>query len=433
MKKRLISLTLVLAMVLSMTACGGGTAATPAPSGETAKDNTIKIGVLEPMSGGMAFNGAAQVAGIKAALKDYTEKFGNPGGFEVELIVADTEGSADVGVTQAERLITEEKVSALMGTYNSGVSVPVIPVAVKYKTPFMVVNSVSDANLQEENDYAFRANVGDSQNASLGFEYRAWLNEQIPGGIKSFYIYTNDDWGIGVIEANTKYWKDNGAKWEIIQTEPIETGVSDFSTIINKIKSSGANFVEIAMYLDDCILFMRQLKEQGLNILVNGSGGTVSADFIPALGDAADYVLTSACYLSDPSRMTEDMVAIEKEYLATVDGAKAIDEPFANGWLGMYCLLHAIDKAGSTDREAIAKALDATDLVNDGKERTFLFAPTMPRIKFEDKTGAAGYTVYNQNWYATCDFSQIQNGQYITVFPVDNSPVIVDPPAWSER
>ncbi len=404
-----------------------------APAKEEAP--VLKIGILEPQTGSSSFVGANQTSGIKAALEDWVEHFGNPGGCQIELVIGDSQGSADVGVTEAERLITEEKCAAIIGTYNSGVAAAVAPVCIKYKTPFMVVNAVADSICQDNSNYVFRANVGDTVSANNGWEYNVWLDEQLGSPVRA-YIYDSGDWGQGSHDSTLKTWKDRGASWidNFAIDETVDTGVSDFSTLLAKLKAANVQYLQTALYLDDCILLTRQLKEQNMNIIVTGAGGLMSADFLPAVGTDADYFLVSGSWVYDPKQLGEDALAVEQTFLKNTPGAVSVDEPFANGWLGMYCLLHAIDDCASNNNEEIAAALDKMDLENVEGERAFLFHPTMPKVKFEDQMGTAGFMVYNQNWYATSCYCQIQNGAYATIFPLnDKAQLISDIPAWNER
>ena len=433
--KKLLALILALVMCFSLVACGGDKKddAKKDDAANAGDEKVLKVGVLEPQTGGSSFVGLNQIAGIKAALADWEEHYGNPGGYKIELVIGDSQSSADVGVTEAERLITSEGCKAIIGTYNSGVAASVAPVCIKYKVPFMVVNAVADNIMVDNSNYVFRANVGDTVSADNGWEYNLWLDD-LMGGRKMAYIYDSGDWGTGSHSSNLATWEQRGATWEVVYEEAVNTGITDFSTIITKIKNSGANFVSTALYLDECILLCRQLKEQNLAIIMTGAGGFMSADFLPAIGKDADYTLVSGSWVYDPTQLGEDALQIEKDFLAANKDAVSVDEPFANGWLGMYCLLNAIDDCKSDDNEKIAAALDAMDLENKDGERTFLFHPTMERVKFEDQMGVAGNMVYNQNLHATSCFCQIQDGKYVTVYPfVGESKIVTDIPAWSER
>lgn len=426
--KKLVAVLLAFAMCFCLVACGGE----KEPAGET---KVIKIGILEPQTGSSSFVGNSQISGIKAALDDWVSHYGNPGGYEIELVIGDSQGNADVGVTEAERLITSENCQAIIGTYNSGVAAAVAPICIKYEVPFMVVNAVADNILQNESSFVFRANVGDTVSANNGKAYNYWMDEQL-GGRKMFYIYDSGDWGLSSMQSNIDTWTKWGAPWvdDIIACEAVDSDISDFSAILTKIKNSDCNYISTALYFDAAVLLTRQLKEQGMNILVTGAGGLMSADFLPAVGTDADYFLVSGSWVYDPTALPQEALDVEQKFLAENKEAVSVDEAFANGWLGMYCLLHGIENAASGNAVDIAAACDALDIVRTPEERTFLFHPTMERVKFEDEMGVAGFMVYNQNWYATSCYCQVQNGAYTTIYPYEGtSRFIANPPAWSDR
>ena len=109
--KKLFALLLALVLCFSLVACGGE----KKDDAKGGDEKVLKIGVLEPQTGGSSFVGLNQIAGIKAALADWEEHYGNPGGYKIELVIGDSQSSADVGVTEAERLITSEGCKAIIG------------------------------------------------------------------------------------------------------------------------------------------------------------------------------------------------------------------------------------------------------------------------------------------------------------------------------
>ena len=205
--KKLVSLFLAACMVLSLAACSAGantvaptTATTSAPqtSGNTQSGpvSEVKVGVILPFTGTSAFMGNTQYEGVKLAADYINENGGikSLGGAKITLVKADSQGSADVGVTEAERLIAQENVSVLIGTYNSNVAAAVGPIAIKYKVPFQVINSVSDAILSDNSNYLFRANPCDSSLVPGNAAFYQFLRDKSGTPIDmSAFVYDQSD------------------------------------------------------------------------------------------------------------------------------------------------------------------------------------------------------------------------------------------------
>ncbi len=126
MKKRVRALVLVLMLALSLlAACGGEKAAAPTASGSGGESNsekvypeTVRIGVLLPLSGSYATSGNTNRYSLETAVNIINNEYGgiqNLGGAKIELVYGDTQGSPDVALTEMERLIESEKVDLLLG------------------------------------------------------------------------------------------------------------------------------------------------------------------------------------------------------------------------------------------------------------------------------------------------------------------------------
>lgn len=408
MKKFLsILLVFVLSMGL-MTGCGSS----DQPAGDEGGSDVIKIGVVLPFSGASSYVGNAQMAGYEYALADFMEHYGDQlGGKTVELVTGDSTGVADTGVSEFERLVNSEGVSAVIGTYNSGVAASIAPVAIKYGVPFMVTNAVADVILAEESNYVYRTNMGDCDAAP---SYRDFITALKDGGCdigSVAIIYEATDYGQGAYDNMVEnVYGQLGI--EVVMAESFTANSGDLSTIINKLKASGADMVCTVMGENDALLFTRQMEEYNVEMPILAYGGGFIADnYIAQAGDASAYVMASASYIYDPGAMSEDALAIADEFTSTTEYTQ-MNEAFANGWLGMYSLLEAIGQTeGSTDKEEIAAALDGFTAAPG--DRALLFHPTMAGIEYGDTNGR-----FNQNVHAGMQFGQIIDGAYKLVFPV---------------
>lgn len=437
--KKLLALALTLALVFSLAACGGGgggggtTENPPADSGNSENsapsgDSVIKIGVMLPFSGTSAATGELQMRGIQM-YTDYINEQGGVNGAQIELVKADTTGVPEVGVTEMERLIAENKdLAAIIGPYQSGVGAATVPIAEKYGMPYMLVNCTTDSVLGDPNiKYSFRANLSNLNMSYTFLDMFELFNKLEPDSCKKIaMVYESSDWGSGVYDNTTKYVVEP-AGVEMVMAESFDTGMSDFSAIINKLKASGADIVIPAMYLSDAILFTTQMAEYNCNIPILAQGGGFSvSEYYPSVGELAEYVLCNGPWTADiVSSRSEQAQKIRADYIA--EYGVDMTEYEANGWLGMGVLLDGIARAGSTDHDAIAAALEETNLTPDD-------APLL----FHDYTGVTFGTVndsiYHQNNQANACAMQFLDGgwKYCSVDP-DTTAMVWPIPAWNER
>ncbi len=408
--KKLVSILLAFVLCFGLfTACGNGE-----PAGEEADSDVIKIGVVLPFSGASSYVGIAQYEGIEYALQDFVENHGDRlNGKTIELVTGDSTGVPDTGVTEFERLVNQENVTAIIGPYNSGVGAALAPLAIKYQTPFMVTNAVADSILAEDSKYIYRSNQGDKDSErTFGQFIQFMIGEGAPIE-KVAIVYEATDFGIGAHDAMANVFAAEGL--EVVLDESVAANSGDLSTVINKIKASGADFVGVVLMEADALLFTRQMEEYGVDIPYYGYGGGFTTDnYVVQSGEMCELGLAGASYFYDEGLMSEDALAIAADFVANTEYTTVV-EPFANGYLGMYCLLEGIANAGATtDKEAIADALDVLD-IKPG-HRALLFHPTLEGVKYVDDNGR-----YNQNQFAGQVYGQIHDGTYKLIFPATDA------------
>lgn len=401
------------------------------PEGKTSDDpegEVIKIGVLLPFSGSASYFATSQLTGYQHALEDYMDKYADKlAGKKIELVMGDTTGKADTGVTEFERLVNEQKVAAVIGPYNSGVGSAIAPLAIKYKTPLMVTNAVADAIMSEPNDYVFRCNIGDRDTVDSWVEFLNYLNTLRDTPIsKAAVVFENTDMGQGANDTFKEFvFPELGI--ESVVNEAFTNNSTDLSSVVNKVKSSGAEIVIPIMFINDALLFTRQMKEYECDVPMIAYGTGYQADeYLPQSGDAADYVICYASWLYDEQSQSDEANAWVARYIEDT-GYAVPNDCYANGWMGMYVLLEAIAAADSSDSEAIAQAIAQTDISTD--HRALLFHNAYKGIKFGETNGR-----YNQNLLCGTTFAQAQDGVYRVIYPKNSNAELIYPiPSWKER
>lgn len=323
---------------------------------------TIKIGLVQPLTGSVAYNGTADVAGSKQAVDERNAK-GGVLGKKIELVIEDGQCKPANSVNAAEKLIQKDKVVALSGAFCSSATAAIIPVAEKYKMP-LITGVSSKADLTEKgNKYFFRATETD---ALLAKSFAKIIYSNL--NLKNIaYIGVNDDWGRGGVDEFSKQMTELGAKPAL--KEYFDHGTTDFYTLLTKLRASKADGVFVAAETQDGSILVKQIKELGLNIKVFGVGSWATSDFIGLAGPAAEGIYAAVPYSS--TMKTPKNEAFVKEYASR--NKENPGKYGAAGYNAMNILMDAIERAKSTDADKIVAALHKTDY--EGPNGKFMFNP----------------------------------------------------------
>src|SRR3979409_2553769 len=190
----------------------------------SAQEKTVKIGAIYPLSGNAASAGVHGKAAIETAIdiiNNAHPELGNLplaknaglaglGGAKVEVVFADNQGSPAVGQNQALRLITEEKVVALNGAYQSGITLTTSAISEKYGIPFLNGESVAASLTERGFKWFFRVTPVASDFARI---YLDFLKEMKTGGAKIdniALVHENTEYGTSVANVITSVFKENG-------------------------------------------------------------------------------------------------------------------------------------------------------------------------------------------------------------------------------
>lgn len=439
--KKFLAIILAMTMILTIFAGCGKTPTDPAgqspnstgSKGGNENTDTVKIGVILPFTGGSAAVGELQWSGYEYYVNKFNEAGGFSWGAKVELIKADTNTNPETGVTEITRLITEKKVDALLGPYNSSVGSATAPIAEKYEIPYLLTNCTEDSILSNNYRYVFRANTCNSMDAADVINFLEELKEAYPDTWPKTYaiIYENTDWGVGSAEVFAKSIKEIGGT--VVLSEPYESDMTDASSLINKVKASNAEVTIPFSYLSDSILITNTLAQYKVDTaILAGGGGFSMPEFVESCGANAEGIMTLSSWHPDilknkPARATD----INEEY-KSIYGVD-FDEYSSNGYLGAAVLLSAIEKSGGTDKAKVRDALAAMDLGPDAEE---LILHPYEGIKFSTENEPYLGTMVNQNTKAHNIILQVIDGQFKMVGPMTaagKDAVVWPVKTWADR
>jgi branched-chain amino acid transport system substrate-binding protein len=334
--------------------------------------DAVKIGVLMPLTGNAAAAGQAAKAAIEVAADIInnvypelsnlplaaTAGLPNLGGAKLDVTFVDHQGNPALAQQLATRLITEDKVNALMGAYQSSCTFTATPVAERYGVPFMVGDSAALNITTRGFKYVFRATPIATDYARTYMRFFADMKKEGKTIGKIAIVNENTDYGTSVgdaIEAEAK--KDNVP---VAIRIPYAASSTDVSAQVLQLKQAQPDVIIFISYTADSILYMKTMKNLDYKppMILGDDSGFSDPSFIPAVNDIAQGVMNrSAWDIGKPGSTTEK---INEMYKAKT--GRDLDDTSARNMQAFFALAEAINRAGSTDPEKIRDALSKTDL-----------------------------------------------------------------------
>jgi len=379
-------------------ATGALTAYAAATRNAAAAPTAVNIGALFPATGGFAQFGQDCFNAAKLAVQMVNDRGGvkSLDGAKLNLILSDVQSDTTVTRTETERLITSYKLSAILGSYASALTLIASEVAERHKVPLLTGSSTDQLN-QGGRKYTFTPFARASQFAKAQLQMAKLVSDKP----KVAVVFENTAFGTSTSSGVREQAPGEGA--DIVMFEPYSAGFTDAGPLVNKVKASGANVLFAVSYLNDLVLIVRTMKQMGLNIPLNGgSGGFLHPDFYKNTGKDAEGLLGVAHWNHDTNADAKIVdAAYEKLY------GKFIFE-YAGGLVAQtFMIADALERAASPDPQKVRDALAAVD-VSKG------FAAMGPggKVKF-DQTG--------KNIYAHPVGVQWQKGDLVSVFPKEDA------------
>jgi branched-chain amino acid transport system substrate-binding protein len=317
-----------------------------------AAQETIKIGVTQPLTGAFAANGTYVADGARIAA-DEINSSGGVLGKKIALIVEDNKSNPTEAVVTAEKLLVKDKVPVMMGAWGSTLTLAIMPKLEEYKVPMLVETSSSGKITVSGNPYVFRISPTSQMEAKAFAPLFAKL------GIKNAdFLSTNNDFGLGAAKEFSDAAKANGVSVGVMET--MDPKATDFSAQLAKIKASGGDTLFVTTAVEQITLILKQAKDQRLSANIITTGGSNSPDqLIAQAGEAANGSLHLVFFtpwfpeaVKNPD-VAKRFIALWNDRNYAVGG---LTEGF-RGWDGIHVIVAAIKAAGKAEPEAIRQAL----------------------------------------------------------------------------
>jgi len=372
----------------------------------------VVIGVVYPLSGASAqigvdaqhaFGTAADIINNAMDLKlPLAKDAGLPGlgGAKVRLVFADHQGDPQKGRAEAERLITQEKVSALIGSYQSSVAVTISQIAERYQTPFISADNSSPSLHRRGLKYYFRAAAHDEMFSTAMFDFFDALRKK-GQKIETLALFHEDTiFGTDSANAQLKLAADRGYK--IVADIKYRANSPSLTAEVQQLKAADADVLMPSSYTTDGILLVKTMAELGYkpkNIMAQNAGFSEKALY-DAVGDKLSGVISRGSFSLDLAAKRPEVGKINEMYKAK--SGKDFNDLTSRQFMGLIVMADAINRAKSVDGEKIREALVATDMPGD--------VTIMPwkRVKFDEM---------GQNNDADPVLLQYVGGKFVTIAP----------------
>ena len=358
---------------------------------------TVKIGWFGPETGDSALWGQAELATVQMMAADYNAKGGIKVGnkmVKVEIVAYDDKGDSVEAVNVTKRLISQDKVVAIVGAQGSSEAIPVAPIVNEAKIPLVASTAtnpkvtVSDSGAV--NSYVFRACFTDPYQGKVA----AYFASQKLGKKKAAILMTIDDpYSTGL----SQYFKENFEKagGKVVSEVSYTSGEKDFRAPLTKIKAANPDVVFIPAYYNDVALASKQARDLGIKQLLLGGDGWPSDNLISLAGKSLEGCL----FINHLDMDGAAAKPMRDEYKAKYNKNAELNSYMVHDALLM--VVDAIQRAGTVNSEAIQKALTTCNLQGItghikiganhdpvGKE-AWLIKIVGPDMKFQEKFATA--------------------------------------------
>jgi len=359
LKKMLAVLALCALLGSLFTGCSKPADNTAGQTGQTeqtgeAEQSEIKIGINYELSGGVATYGQSSVEGIEMAIEEINAA-GGINGKKLVPVKYDNKSEPAEATTLANKLMTQDKVVAVLGPATSGAFKAEIPVGTKNKIPVISGSATADDVTVDSSgvkEYAFRICFYDSFQGTTMANFA--LNNL---NAKSAVIImdSSSDYGKGLAKNFTDTFTEKGGT--IVTQEAYVANDTDFNAILTKIKGLQYDVIYIPGYYNEAGLIIKQARNQGIDAPVLGADGFDSPTLLDLAGATA---LNNVYFTNHYSSLDKDPAVVK--FISDFK-AKYNKEPDAFNALGYDLAMFVADgikRASSVDGESIKTALAET-------------------------------------------------------------------------
>ncbi|MFE0503550.1 ABC transporter substrate-binding protein [Peribacillus butanolivorans] len=356
-KKKLAGVFLSLSLVAgALAGCNSDSKTSSSSGGSSTSGDTIKIGANLELSGGTASFGQSAADGLKLAIEEINKE--GIDGKKLEIIKVDNKSDAAEATSGSIKLVSQDKVVAVVGSATSTNTLAQVQVAQDNKVPLLTPTATNPDITNKAgklNDYVFRTCFIDPFQGTVAANF---ASDDIGAKTAAIYVDSASDYSKGLAAAFKEAFTANGGK--IVREEAYVTKDTDFRATLTRIKSAKPEFVFLPGYYEEVGLILKQAREDGIDVPFMGGDGWDSPKVVEIAGAEAlkNTFITNHYSPEDEDAKIQDFVAAyKKKYNKTPDAFAAL------GYDTGYYLADAIKRSGDASPEKIRQALeDVKDL-----------------------------------------------------------------------
>lgn len=312
--------------------------------------DTVKIGLLAPLTGFAAADGLSVLNSVQLAVERVNQD-GGVLGRQVELVYYDDRADGKEAVALSRKLIQQDRVAGVVGGSYSTPSRAVAPIFEDEEIPFVAAYAVHP-DITKAGKYCFRNGfLGMVEGKSAGY-----VSVELLKAKKIALLTSDNDFGRTLAEGFKAYLGNQGKAAQIVfeQTYPFKE--KDFKPYLSKVKEANPDILFASGYYFQTGPIVQQARELGLNVQILGEEGADSPKFLEIAGASAEgFVIVTNLDRDDPRPVVQDFLkTFEQRYQIQPDmvGASAYD--------AFMIICEGIRRAGATDGPAIQQAIAAT-------------------------------------------------------------------------
>jgi branched-chain amino acid transport system substrate-binding protein len=335
------------------------------------------------------------------------------GGAKIKLVFADSQNNPQIARTEAERLITQDHVVAIVGSYTSSTAVTISQICNRYQIPYISAENSAPSLSKQGLTWFFRPSPTDTDFTKAMFDFFAGIGKKTGHDVHSVaIIHENSVFGTDSSRLQESMAKAAGIK--VLTDISYQASTPSLSVEAERLKAANADVVMPSSYTSDAILMVHAMHDAGYTpkAILSQDAGFIDPSFIKAAGPLAEGVMSRSSFSLDADKARPAIPAVNALFKAK-DNGKDLNDLTSREVTALQVLADALNRAKSTKNTALQAALKTTDI--PGKETIMPWVG----IKF-DSTG--------QNTEGNPVIIQYQHGAWHTIFPFD---VASAPAEWN--
>ena len=389
----------------------------PSASGspkEIVSPEEVVIGAVYPLTGPLATAGRDAKNGLDLAVELINSGnadlnlplvrdgggLENLGGAKLRIVIADHQNDPLKALSATERLITDDKVIAMLGGYSSSAIATASQATERLGIPYVSGLGSSPELANRGFKWFFHVQPDDQMFSENVFQFLDDVVKKFPDTAKKVAIlHTDDLFGSDLSKFAHEIAKQYG--YEVVTDVAYVQTTPDLTSEIQRLKASEADILISANYLSDATLAIKGLKQQGVHFkAIIGHNAFTDSQFIPNLGKDAEGIIQREAFGADLG-LTKPLVKQVNDLFRAKYGTD-MNGIAAREFTGVFVLAEAINRAASLEPAEIQAALKETDIKGDE------IVTPWDGVRFDER---------GQNTLGAAIMLQIQNGKYVTVWP----------------